>query len=225
MDGAVTARQLPRGRHRLSHDEVVASQRARLLRAMADAVAEDGYAATTVATVLARSGVSRETFYQQFRDKEDCFLAAFDFCVEALLNAVNSAAAGPGGTDPAKRFDRALRVYLDVMASDAALARVFLVGAYGAGPAAVARRAAVFERFVDSIASLVAFDPSAHFSCEALVGAISSLVTTRVISGRIGELPELHGPILQIAGRLVPVLAGPTATRYGHAEDSQPKPL
>jgi len=223
MDTALGVGQLPRGRHRLSHQQVVASQRTRMLRAVADAVAEEGYAATTVASVLSRAGVSRETFYQQFRDKEDCFLVAFDASVEGLMRAVEAAAVGgnsdegrsaegssgtpPQPDGPRLRLDRALREYLRLMSRDATLADVFLVGAYGAGPAAIARRAAVFERFVDAVALLADAEPSDHFACEALVGAISSLVTTRLTTGRLAELPSLHGPILEVAARLLPAFS------------------
>src|SRR5204862_3155386 len=46
---------------RASREQVVASQRARLLRAMADAVGEKGYAGTVVADVVDRARVSRKT--------------------------------------------------------------------------------------------------------------------------------------------------------------------
>jgi AcrR family transcriptional regulator len=184
-----------------------------MLRAVADAVAEEGYAATTVASVLSRAGVSRETFYQQFRDKEDCFLVAFDASVEGLMRAIEAATdegvsgGPPQPAGPRERLDRALREYLRLMTRDATLAGVFLVGAYGAGPAAIARRAAVFERFVQTVVSLADAEPADHFACEALVGAISSLVTTRVTTGRLAELPDLRGPILEVAARLLPVFS------------------
>ena len=56
---------------------LVASPRGRLLDAMTAAVAENGYAATSVADVINRAHASRRTFYEQFADKEDCYLAAF----------------------------------------------------------------------------------------------------------------------------------------------------
>src|SRR5436305_4647797 len=84
-------RQLPRGPHRLAREVVLASQRGRLLDAMAEVVADRGYAASTVADVIARAGVSRKTFYEHFRDKEGCFLAAYDVGVDLLLEAVASA--------------------------------------------------------------------------------------------------------------------------------------
>src|SRR5882724_3806888 len=65
--------RLPSGRHGLAREAVVASQRGRLLDAMAEVVAEKGYQATTVADVVERAGVSRRTFYEQFPDREACF--------------------------------------------------------------------------------------------------------------------------------------------------------
>ena len=69
---------LPSGRHSLTRDAVLASQRGRLLDAMAEAVAEHSYGATTIAHVVSHAGVSRKTFYEHFRDKEHCFLAMYD---------------------------------------------------------------------------------------------------------------------------------------------------
>src|SRR5436190_9951519 len=194
-------RQLPRGRHRLSRDEVVASQRGRMLTAMAEAVAQKGYTRTTVADVLSRARVSRETFYEQFADKEDCFLAAYDFAVEALLGSIADA-VGDAPPDPFDRFESALSAYLGEMAREGTLARVFLIEVYGAGPRAVERRVAVLDRFVDAFAEILA--PYAdRFECEALVAAVSSLVTTRVASGRLDELQALREPLLALAGRLL----------------------
>src|SRR3954451_3272974 len=84
-------RPLPRGPHGLERDVVLASQRGRMLGAMADAVARKTYAGTTVADVVAGAGVSRKTFYEHFRDKEECFLAAFDAGVDTLLEAITAA--------------------------------------------------------------------------------------------------------------------------------------
>ena len=76
---------LPSGRHSLTRDAVLASQRGRLLDAMAEAVAEHGYGATTIAHVVSRAGVSRKTFYEHFTDKEQCFLALYDAGIAYVL--------------------------------------------------------------------------------------------------------------------------------------------
>src|SRR3954471_22088010 len=88
-----TSRPLPRGPHGLERDVVLASQRGRMLSAMAEAVAANTYGGTTVADVVAGAGVSRKTFYEHFRDKEECFLAAFDVGVDLLLGAIAQAQA------------------------------------------------------------------------------------------------------------------------------------
>src|SRR3954447_24211790 len=84
-------RPLPIGRHSLSREDVLASQRGRLLDAMAEAVAQHGYGATTVAHVVALAGVSRKTFYEHFADKEDCFLALYDAGIAYVLGRIADA--------------------------------------------------------------------------------------------------------------------------------------
>src|SRR4051794_19434877 len=87
------------------------TQRDRLLDGMARSVARQGYVATPVAEVLRVAGVSRRTFYEQFADKEDCFLAAYDaiigLCTERLVVAYHG---GDGWEDGIGRaYDEVLR--------------------------------------------------------------------------------------------------------------------
>ena len=71
-------KRLPHGPHRLARGEVVRHQRARIHGAMVEAVAESGYERTSVKQVIGLAGVSRRSFYEQFANKEECFLATFD---------------------------------------------------------------------------------------------------------------------------------------------------
>src|ERR1700694_5830109 len=87
-------RALPRGRNALPRDVVLVSQSERLLEAVVDVVADKGYAATRVADIVARAGVSLATFYQQFRDKDDCFLAAYMAGSKRLFAAVETTGQG-----------------------------------------------------------------------------------------------------------------------------------
>src|SRR2546430_12063506 len=123
---------LPRGRHSLSREQVRASQRARMLHAMVEAVAEKGYLSTSVADVIARARASRETFYEHFENKQDCFLAAYDEAVRQLTEAMQGAAAAEA--PPAQRFEQVLGRYLDAIAAEPGLARAFLIEVYAAGP-------------------------------------------------------------------------------------------
>ena len=106
-----------------------------MLLGVAEAMTEKGYVGTSVADVLQRAGVSRETFYQQFSSKLDCFLAAFDAAAEILLDRLLGGARRPTGT-ALERFDGALTAYLDTLATVPAYARLFLVEVYAAGPEA-----------------------------------------------------------------------------------------
>ena len=194
---------LPRGRHQLTREEVAASQRGRLLLAMAHVVAHKGFARATVADVAGQAGVSTKTFYEHFDGKEGCFLAAHALCVDALIGIMRSALGqgnrGSGDTG----LSRMLRAYLDTLAAEPALARTFLVEVYAAGPRAMEARAAAQRRFGELLAeSLGRRRPG--FECEAVVGTISSLVTTKVSLGAYDELADLHGPIVEFVGRAVP---------------------
>lgn len=206
MPAQPTVHPLPRGRHRLTREQVVASQRGRMLEAMASAVAESGYARTSVADVTARAGVSSKTFYEQFDSKEECFLAAYDVCVDALIATIEDS-LGSTKRSPLTRFDRAIGAYLDALASEPALARTFLIEVYAAGPRALERRREVQRRFAGLLAGILAPPrsgraPARHrFAFEALVGAISALVTTRVGAGELDRLPALRRPIVELVER------------------------
>ncbi|MDX6742466.1 helix-turn-helix domain-containing protein [Actinocorallia sp. A-T 12471] len=139
-------RGLPRGRNALPAQEVARLQRERLCRAMAEAMAEKGYAATSVEDVLRRSGVSRLTFYRLFSSKADCFLAALDRANEILRTRIADAVAefGDGG-DALARTEHALDAYFRMLEEELPYARVCLVEIYAAGPVAVAHRREMHE--------------------------------------------------------------------------------
>jgi AcrR family transcriptional regulator len=182
------------------------SQRGRMLDAMAAAVAEKGYPATTVADVIARAGVSRKTFYEQFRSKEDCFLAAYDVGVDLLLGALRE--AGSDDDDLLERARRRTRAYLETLASEPAFARTFMIEVDAAGPAARERRAAVHERFAALLREQVEAAGLPEQPEEiylAAVGATDLLVSRAVARGRTAELPQLEELVLQVQ---VSLLAG-----------------
>lgn len=193
---------LPRGRHRLSRDEVVRSQRMRILRAMAETMAERGYAHTSVADVLRRARVSRETFYELFSSKEDCFMSAFEAAYGHILDALSSPPPGDAQAPGADRLSRVLEDYLDALARDPASARVFLIEVYAAGPAALERRLALQRGLVDAIAGMLGASGEERFAVEAVLAAIASMVTARVAAGDAAGVHDLHGPVLALVERL-----------------------
>jgi AcrR family transcriptional regulator len=211
-------RVLPRGRYAAPRAVVAESQRERLLVAMADAIAAKGYANVAVADVIERAGVSRRSFYEHFANKEECFLAAYDAGVEALLGAIAEAEAGAGGLLEGARAGT--EVYLQLLSDNPAFARTFLIEVLGAGPAALARRDAVHERFAARLAEAhaafaAAVGPPAGvpapapYIFRAAVGAIHELVIDRLLKEGAEALPDLLDPILEVELRL---LGAPAST-------------
>jgi AcrR family transcriptional regulator len=128
--------------------DVARDQRSRMLAAMGAVVAEKGYAAATVADVVRTAGVSRTTFYERFRSKEDCFVEAYDHGVEVLLDAVRSAVRTSGG-DWRTQLRAGMRAYLAVLAADTTFARTYLLEIHAAGEAALDARARALRRFAE----------------------------------------------------------------------------
>ena len=164
------------------------------MRAMAEAMAEHGFADTSVADVLRRARVSRETFYQQFSSKQECFIAAYEQAAGAVLAILEHEAGMPG--EPLERFDRTIAAYLDALAAEPDFARLFMVEVYSAGERVLERRAEIQDRFAAlMIDRFGAHDPTQRFACEALVAAIITMVTARLAASDIDGLKALREPL------------------------------
>lgn len=177
-------------------------QRARIIAALAEETAEKGYRGVTVAHIVKRAGIARNTFYENFSSKEDCFLAAQKFAMSAALERVVTAA---GELDDWPRRVRAgLTAFLAYVAEEPALARTCMVESLSAGPASVK----YYEESQQAFVSLFQLgrDVSPHGGElpetleEALIGGVFWIVYQRLTgpeSVDIGELlPELTEFIL-----------------------------
>jgi AcrR family transcriptional regulator len=192
---------LPRGRHNLSRDEVKRSQRLRLTVAMAETCAEFGFVDTSVKAVLERAGVSRLTFYELYDSKLDCFLDALDVVGEVLVAELGGRPRGAG--TPMERAARAVDRYLDAIATNLPFARLYIVEANAAGPAALRRRAELQAQLVSQVVRNVgAKDAESRFACEAYVAAVSALVTLPVATGDTDAVRALRDPLVGLMHRL-----------------------
>jgi AcrR family transcriptional regulator len=197
---------LPRGPHRLAREVVLASQRGRLIDAMATVVAAKGYAPATVADVIAQAGVSRRTFYEHFRDKEACFLAVYDAGVDVLLATMRDARGD--ANDPAGRVRALVRAYLGTLALEPSFARALLIEVAAAGDRALARRREVHDAFAAFLAEVTPEAPAPETVRLAAVGATQEVVTRWVEDGRTAELPALEDAVVQVNLRLLAPGAG-----------------
>lgn len=130
--GPVT--ELPRGPHGLSRERVTASQRARLLAAITELVAESGYGGATITETARRAGVSPNVFYEHFAGKEECLLGAYDAFAGTLLARMGAAIDPAGGWHDF--VTETLDAYLGSLDAEPKAARAFLIEMRAAGPRA-----------------------------------------------------------------------------------------
>ncbi|RJL20669.1 TetR/AcrR family transcriptional regulator [Bailinhaonella thermotolerans] len=199
--------KLPSGRHGLSRSFVAENQRGRILAAVAAVTSDLGYSGLTVETIIAAAGVSRRTFYEFFRNKEDAFLAAYDDAVVRLSRRLIEAMET--GRDPMERLRGTIGGYLGFVAEQPELARMCIVEVLAAGSEAIRRRDAAMRAFSQAlepdIRELFPGGVAPELRAEMIVEGVYGIVYTRVLQGRIGELPGL------LEGLLHAVLSGARA--------------
>ena len=185
--------QLPSGRHGLSRSFVAANQRERILTAVAQAAAEFGYAEMTVEAIIARAGVSRRTFYEHFRNKEDAFFSAYDAAVHQLARHIRRAYLNE--PTARERLHAGIGAFLQFLANEPEFARMCIVEVLAAGPRAIARRNEAMRMFAEiieeNIHELVPSCRRPPLTAETIVGGIHEAVFSRILAGRIDELPGL----------------------------------
>jgi AcrR family transcriptional regulator len=203
----------PPGRQQLSREFIAQHQRARIIAALAEETVAKGYRAVTVADIVSRAGIARNTFYENFSSKEDCFLAAQDYAVEEALRRVVEA-AGAVESWPA-RVDAGLAAFLGYVAEEPALARTCVVEALSAGPDSLAR----YERSLQEFGPLfrIGRKVSPHGDRlpdtleETIIGGIFWVIYQRIILGQTEQIEELLPDLVEFA--LTPYIGADAAKR------------
>lgn len=187
----------PPGRQQLSREFIAQHQRARIIAALAEEIADQGYRSATVADIVRRAGIARNTFYDNFSSKEDCFLAAQDYAAQESLRRVVEAAEKVESWQG--RVRAGLTAFLAAVAEEPALARLCFVEALSAGPAAIERYEQSLQAFIPlfRIGRKVSphGDELPETLEEAITGGIFWVLYQRIIAGETeqieGILPEL----------------------------------
>ena len=135
--------------------------------------------------MLERAGVSRETFYEQFANKEACFPAAYEAIAAAVGETLRKVFESSPEEGPIERLERAIDAYLEGLEGKPVLTWTFLIEINSAGPAAVMKRAEAWAMVIDELADLVgARTDEQRFACGAVFAAMVGLATQRVGGGR-----------------------------------------
>lgn len=180
---------LPRGPHSFTREQVRASQRQRILRAMIDSVAERGYVGTPVAEVISRAGVSRKAFYQHFPNKETCALEASDAITKRAIEVVSSWQRSTAG-DGAEAESAIEAVLARAMASPRSI-RFVLLEITAVGDPGISRREHLVTAFEGLLQEFIELDspiPVPHPILRATVGGLNSVLDTRATKRGAAEL-------------------------------------
>ncbi len=189
--------------------QVAEIQRARMIVAMIDVVSERGRSNATVAHVVARSGVSRRTFYEVFDDFEDCFLAALDQSIARASEYVL------GAYDPADKWRIRIRAalvgLLEYLEDEPEMGRLCLVETLGAGRKVHERRQGAVDAAIAVVDEGRGESKSAialpALTGEGVVGGVLSVLHTRLVP-RSGT-SDLRGSLLELTGSLMGMLVLP----------------
>lgn len=164
---------------------VSSPKRQLMLDGMLEAVGAAGYERTSVRTVLDRTGVYRQAFYDNFKDKDDCYLQAFDAGLARLEALVLAAAAAE--TTWSGRLRAGLGALLGFLDEEPDIGRGLIVEVHAAGPEALAKRAAAMQRaaaFIDSARATVADDEAPPaIAPEGVAAGIHAVVHARLAAG------------------------------------------
>jgi AcrR family transcriptional regulator len=226
--GGARGRQgLPRGPQALPREQVAEHQRQRLHQAMVECVDERGYAATTISQLVARARVSRRSFYERYRNKDECLIGTYDEIVRRLGLRME-AALGQAETWP-EQLEAFLKTLFDAAADRPNATRLVCVEMAAAGPAGVQRWADGAERLRQYIVDGFAGAPGPGTVPDpvalAIVGSIRRVLYTRLQGPRASrslraELAGLVPDLMAWIGSYYPSPPGlPTRARVPGREN------
>ncbi len=84
---------LPRGRHSVEREVIVAAQRERLLIAAVELTAAEGFRGFGIRELCRAASVSQSVFYEHFADKDECVFGVYRRFIEVIVTRMRSAAA------------------------------------------------------------------------------------------------------------------------------------
>jgi TetR/AcrR family transcriptional regulator len=193
-------RRLPHGPHRLEPEQVILHQRMRMHGAMIEAVAANGYEQTSVKQVVSLAGVSRRSFYEQFANKQDCFLATFDLIATRGAWRVGAAYRAADG-DLEERLKAAFGALGDALQTNwksAALVVVVAPTVGAPGMLRLRRATATFEQMLSGY-----FEQAPGASAlpgpviRGIAGGLHAAISACLLEGSELEVPELAEEMLR----------------------------
>lgn len=199
--------QLQRRGNHVAAEQIEASQRQRLITAMAHVAAQHGRRAASVELVCERAGMSRRTFYDHFTDGEQCFVSAVGQAFDQLFAAINAAV----GAEPQDWEDRACTTVAALIATldrDRTLARLCVIEPHSGSAVALSIRHAAVHRLALVLAAGATVGDAAlrDSAARGAIGAILELATDPILADESLQsivAPALYTALAPFTGRRV----------------------
>lgn len=169
---------LPRGRHSLTPQQVAGAQRERLLTAVTELLAAHGYRGFGANEIAKRAGISLETFYAHFENKDECVFAGYERFIKVLLGQMTQVKIT--GLKRVALVKALTGSYLKTLQSDLVVARAYQVEIDALGASARERRRkslSLFAEYVRKAVLLTAPNAKAppELSETAYIGVVYAL--------------------------------------------------
>ncbi len=176
------------------------TQRDRIVRAAAKVVIEDGYQALSIPAISGAAGTSNQTFYENFANKRDAFLGAFEILATRAL--IVTAAAFEREGDRPEAIGAGLRALLEHIAANELFARLAFFELPTAGPVALDRADAMLDGFTAFLAPGTVprgiGGPLPRSVLEAIPSGIWAVIQHEIEHGRRESLPQLAPEVTRI---------------------------
>jgi AcrR family transcriptional regulator len=199
------------------------THRVRILSATSRLVCQSGIQSVTVSRIVSLAGVSRRTFYLLFENRDHCLRVVLEEAVTQLAQRIE-----PAYRSRVRWVDgvrAALLALLELFDQEPELARLCVLEAPAAPPAALAGRGKVLAHLTTALdegreQARAARAPS-PLVAEMLVGGALAVVHARLLERRPEPLVELLNPLMAMI--VLPYL-GSSAARRELSREAPPRP-
>jgi AcrR family transcriptional regulator len=184
-------------RPELPREFVASHKRRRMMEAIAELTAKQGYEATKIADIVRSAGVARKTLYDNFDGKEDLFLSAVDTTLSEMRMTVEEACDSAAGSWE-EGVTAGIDALLDYIATHPAASRMVMIEALSATPSSATRYDAGMREFVELLKRGVERGENLPDTLEeSLVGGVSWILQQQIRRGGADRSPELLSELSQ----------------------------
>ncbi len=221
--GRRTEGRLPSGRHDLPREDVVKSQRERIVDATAAIVAEKGFSGLTIPEIASRANVSHETFYEMYATKHDAFLGAQKVGLHQALQ-VTAEAFGASADEWHDGVAAGINALLEYVCSEPEHAHLTLVDTFGASPRAIEIRETSLASFTEYLAPGYERAPAdanvPPIAAEAVAGGVWQIMHHYIEQQRLHELCDATPQLVYLT--LTPFVGSEQAAEVARSRPSVP---